>query len=232
MIDISKASKRIKGSLVLDSVSITIPNGAIVGLAGVNGSGKTMLLRAIAGLIGLTSGSISVDGQIIGRDRTFPPSIGLLIENPAFLNAYTGRDNLRMLAGVGRHVSGVGAKAHALADKLAVRSLEAVGLDPFDKRKFRKYSLGMKQRLGIAAAIMEEPDIVLLDEPTNALDVQGVSLFEELVDAQRRRGATLLIASHDASLLDAMADIVYTFSDGKVIDVSVQKEPPVLKELS
>lgn len=224
MIEIDHASKHIKGSLVLDDVSMSIPSGATVGLAGVNGSGKTMLLRAIAGLIGLTSGSISVDGQTIGRDRAFPPSIGLLIENPAFLDAYTGRDNLRMLASVGHHVTGAGAKARAQADRLAVKALEAVGLDPSDKRKFRKYSLGMKQRLGIAAAIMEEPDIVLLDEPTNALDAQGVSLFEKLVSAQRRRGATLLMASHDASLLDAVADAVYTLSNGKVTDRSAHRK--------
>lgn len=217
MIDIDYATKRIKGTLVLSDVTMKVARGTTVGLSGVNGSGKTMLLRAIAGLIGLTEGTISVDGQIIGRDRAFPPSIGLLIENPAFLDAYTGRTNLNMLASVGFRVKGVGSAARAEADQLACCALEAVGLDPDDKRRFRKYSLGMKQRLGLAAAIMEQPDLIVLDEPTNALDEEGVALIEALVDRQRLRGATIMIASHDADFLNKLADETYYLKEGRVV---------------
>ena len=160
--------KDIKGKRIIDHVSLQMESGKISGLKGVNGSGKTMLMRLIAGLITPTSGSILINGKRLGKDITFPESIGILIENPAFLDAYSGFDNLKMLASIQKKIT----------DDHIRETLSLVGLDPQDKKKYRKYSLGMKQRLGIAAAVMEEPDIVILDEPTNALDRDGVAMLK------------------------------------------------------
>lgn len=136
----------------------------------------------------------------------FPGSLGLLIENPAFLPNYTGLKNLELLAGIQKRV-GTAEVRQAIQD---------AGLDPDDKRKFRKYSLGMKQRLGIAAAIMERPELILLDEPTNALDESGVAQICGLIRRERERGALILLACHDAKILEGLADEVYTVYDGKV----------------
>lgn len=243
MIEIRDARKRIKGATILDEVSLTVPTGAVVGLAGVNGSGKTMLMRAVAGLIGLDAGFVAIDGRRLRRDIEFPPSIGLLIENPAFLDGRTGRENLQILASVaaagaqmrrrrgpgGPEALGMAVEVGSPADAprsegphreeldlLATRALELVGLDPDDRRKFRKYSLGMKQRLGLAAAVMGWPDVVLLDEPTNALDTEGVERFEAIMGLLRQQGCTVLLASHDASLLERHADTVCLMEGGRV----------------
>lgn len=161
-------TKRFRRHCVVDDVSVTLKSGEISGLRGVNGSGKTMLLRLICGLIYPTEGTVQIGGKVLGRDMTFPESIGVLIENPAFLDGYSGRENLRQLASI----RGV------IDDKRVDEVLELVGLSENAGKKYKKYSLGMKQRLGIAAAIMERPDIVLLDEPTNALDDSGVALAD------------------------------------------------------
>lgn len=205
-INIDCATKTIKGALILDNVTLALHSGTVYGLQGPNGSGKTMLLRLIAGLIKPTSGTVTIDGRRLGKNMDFPDSIGLLIENPAFLPGYTGLKNLELLADI---------RARAGEDQLR-RTLSDVGLDPDDKRKFRKYSLGMKQRLGVAAAIMEAPDLILLDEPTNALDDDGVAQICELIRRERDRGALIVMACHDAAILGKTADEIYTVSDGKV----------------
>ncbi|WP_165050352.1 MULTISPECIES: ATP-binding cassette domain-containing protein [unclassified Adlercreutzia] len=221
MIDVHDATKRIKGATVLDCVNMTVPAGAIVGLAGVNGSGKTMLLRALAGLIKLDEGFVEIEGKRLREDVDFPPSIGLLIENPAFLDSRTGRENLRIIALVGSSSQAWSSRAKEQADDAAVQALELVGLDPDDKRKFRKYSLGMKQRLGLAAAVMGWPRLVLLDEPTNALDRAGVARFEDIMGMLRERGSTVVLASHDASLLERHADVVYLIESGRIADADI-----------
>ncbi|MFQ7393760.1 MAG: ATP-binding cassette domain-containing protein [Lachnospira eligens] len=147
-----------------DDVSLRMESGKIYGFRGKNGSGKTMLMRAIAGLIKVT-GTVDIDGRILGKDEMFPPSIGILIENPSFISNYTGFENLKTLASIRERIDD---------DKIR-QTLTEVGLEPDDKRTFKKYSLGMKQRLGIAAAIMEDPDIIILDEPINALDDSELS---------------------------------------------------------
>lgn len=206
MIHANHLTKTIGRTTVLDDVTAVFANGRITGLQGINGSGKTMLIRAIAGLIKPTSGTITVDGQRLWKDIALPPSIGALIENPSFLDAYTGFVNLKMLASFRER-----------ATDTDLRSiLQTVGLDPDDKRKYRKYSLGMKQRLGIAAAVMERPDVVLLDEPTNALDESGLAMLHDLIRAQRERGAVVVIASHDREFLLSLADEVYEFAEGHV----------------
>ena len=154
-IKLEHVTKKIKGVPVLQDVTKTFTGGCIYGLSGKNGCGKTMLMRTMAGLIYPTSGVVKINGKTLGKDISFPPSMGLLIENPAFLRGYTGLENLEILAKVQGGVP---------QDEIRA-TLEQVGLAPDDRRKYYKYSLGMRQRLGIAAAIMGKPDIILLDDP-------------------------------------------------------------------
>ena len=159
-ISIKEVTKWIRKKLILDHVNMTLVSGKIYGLQGPNGSGKTMLLRLIAGLILPTEGEVWIDGKKLGKEMDFPPSMGLMIENPAFLPNFTGLKNLELLSEI---------KGKASEEEIRQAILDA-GLNPDDKRTFSKYSLGMKQRLGIASCLMEKPDLILLDEPTNALD--------------------------------------------------------------
>ena len=203
---INNVSKKIYGCPVINNVSMTLTPGNVYGFQGINGSGKTMLMRLISGLIYPTEGEIIVGGKRIGKDITFPPSIGVLIENPAFLDSYTGYDNLKILASVRKRIS---------SDEIR-ETIMSVGLDPLDNRKYRKYSLGMKQRLGIAAAIMEKPDIIILDEPTNSLDTGGVSLVKAIIEKERNRGAIIILACHDLSILQAVSDEIFFLECGSV----------------
>ena len=204
VIELKEVVKDIKGNRIIDHVTLHLESGKITGLKGVNGSGKTMLMRLISGLITPTSGSITINGKQLGKDITFPESVGILIENPAFLDTYSGFDNLKMLASIQNRIG-----------EEEIRSILAkVGLDPQDKKKYRKYSLGMKQRLGIAAAVMENPDIIILDEPTNALDSDGVEMLKEILHEHRERGALLLISCHDLATLKELSDEMYLMESG------------------
>ena len=205
-VHVRNVTKTIKGVKVLDDISIDIPSGSVTGLRGINGSGKTMLMRAVCGLIGLDDGSIEVDGKRVGVDVDSPPSVGLLIENPGFIDGFSGFDNLWLLAQLtGR-----------IGSREVESALELVGLKSARDKANRTYSLGMKQRLGIAAAIMESPDLVVLDEPTNALDESGVALIQDIVHAQADRGAAVLVASHDAAVLSSLADRIYELYEGRI----------------
>ncbi len=201
-----QVTKVIGGAAVIDHVSCRFPTGQITGLQGVNGSGKTMLLRLIAGLIYPTDGRVVVDGAVLGKDAAFPPSLGVLLEAPAFLPFYTGYDNLRLLAAV-KGTAGPRDIETALA---------RVGLLDARGKKYRKYSLGMKQRLGIAAAILERPGLLLLDEPTNALDESGVELVKAILREERDRGATVVLACHDGALLEDLAGEIFSLAAGRV----------------
>lgn len=205
-IQVKNASKIIKGTDILKNVELELEGGKVYGLQGPNGGGKTMLMRLISGLIRPTTGRVIIDGKQLGQDMDFPPSLGLLLENPAFLPGYTGLKNLELLAQLQARV-GTEQIRQTIAD---------VGLSPDDKRKYRKYSLGMKQRLGIAAAIMEQPDLILLDEPTNALDRKGVEQIIELICRERDRGALILMACHDAAILESISDVILTVAEGNV----------------
>lgn len=196
-----------KGTIVLDDINYTFSGGRIYGLCGKNGCGKTMLMRLIAGLIYPSSGTIRIKDKVLGKDISFPESVGMLIENPSFLNDYTGKQNLEMLAGLQKNV-----------DKAEVRRvLEQVGLDPDDKRKFYKYSLGMRQRLGIAAAIMGSPELILLDEPINAIDTDGVQEIRAIIRGLSAENRIIIVASHDKSEMDYLADEKIYMSEGRLI---------------
>lgn len=206
--------KDIKGHRVIDGISLELRSGKIFGFKGINGSGKTMLMRLLTGLIRATSGSIIIDGKELGKDITFPPSVGILIENPAFLDAYSGFQNLKMLASI----------KGTTRDETIAQTISLVGLDPNNSKKYRKYSLGMKQRLGIAAAIMEKPDIIVLDEPTNALDADGIEVFKKILKKEKGRGALIVISCHDLGILQELSDEIYVLEAGKVTDfITVDK---------
>ena len=180
--------------------------GETIGIVGANGSGKTMLLRALCGLIHPSSGSVEIDGLEIGKDISFPQSVGVIIENVGLWPDYSCIDNLRMLAKIKR----------IIGDAEIMASIRKVGLDHSDRRPFRKYSLGMKQRLVIAQALMESPDPPLLDEPTNALDEDGAELIRSLLREEKARGATIILASHNRDDIKQLCDRVYTMRAGRL----------------
>ena len=207
-IKITDVNKTIKKAPILRDINLEFTGGKVYGLRGKNGSGKTMLMRAICGLITPDSGIIDINGKILGKDISFPESICVLIENPAFIGNYTGFKNLKVLASI----------QNRIGDEQIRKALEDIGLDPDDKRTYRKYSLGMKQKLGIAAAVMENPDIIILDEPINALDEVSVEKVHDILDEQKKRDAVIIIACHDKEELDQLSDEIIEISDGRIIN--------------
>ena len=198
MIQLQNVTKRIKENTVLDNVSYTFKSGFVYGLYGQNGSGKTMLLRALSGLINLDSGSIFIDGEKLHDKIEFPPETGIVIENMELLPECSAKRNLQMLA-----------KIKNIADeKDIIFSLERVGLDPDSDKKVKKFSLGMKQRLNIAQAIFENQKIILLDEPTNALDEDAVQLIYKIIREEKSRGATIIVATHHKEDLKEVCDVI------------------------
>lgn len=206
-IEIKNYSKNIKRKIILDNINLTMESGNIYGLRGINGSGKTMLIRAICGLIYPTSGEIVIDGEVIGKEISFPRSVGVMIESPAFLPNYTAFDNLNQIASLKKEIG----------DYEINKILHDVGLNPNDKRTFRKFSLGMKQKLGIAAALMESPDIIILDEPLNALDDISVEKVKGLILREKERGALIILACHDISALRSLSDKIIYIEEGRII---------------
>jgi ABC-2 type transport system ATP-binding protein len=206
MIELKDVNKTIKQQVILDHVSLRIPKGGIYGFVGRNGSGKSMLFKAICGFISVDSGSIIVDHKRIGEEIDFPMNMGVIIEKPALIPYMTGMDNLRYLASIQKKIT---------QDRIAA-TMQLVGLDPLSKKKVRAYSLGMKQRLAIAQAMMEEPDILILDEPMNALDQQAASLVKDLLKQEKDRNCTILICSHIAGDLEELSDQLYRIENGAV----------------
>lgn len=188
---------------VLEDVNLTIEKGKIFGVVGNNGSGKTVLMKCICGFLQADSGKITVNGKVIGKDCDFPESLGMIIETPGFLPNISGYKNLKILAGL---------KA-AIGKKEILDSLERVGLDPHMKKHVAKYSLGMKQRIGIAQAIMEDPDVLILDEPFNGLDKTGVKHMRELLKELKNQGKSILLASHNAQDIEELCDDVHEMED-------------------
>lgn len=207
IIKVENVSKIIRGNSVIEHISMELTSGKVFGFRGINGSGKTMLMRLIAGLIYPTKGQITVDNKILGRDINFQENMGLLIENPAFLDNYSGFANLKLLSSIQDKID----------DKQIRRTLERVGLEPDSKKKYKKYSLGMKQKLGIAAAVLEKPELLILDEPANTLDEEGVERLKKIVQEEKERGALIILSCHDAYLLEEMSDVIYLLQDGKLL---------------
>lgn len=204
-VEISHISKTLRGAKVLDDVSLTLEGGKIYGLMGENGSGKTMLMRTVCGLVRPDRGTVTFDGQ---DRKTAKPVLGVMIENTALYPDLTGMENLGLFASILR-----------IADKNAqAEAMERVGLDPKDRRTYRKYSLGMKQRLLLAQAIMEKPQVLLLDEPTNAIDAEGVALIHEIMRQEADRGAVVLLASHISADIHDLCCKVYRMDRGRLED--------------
>lgn len=213
MIQLQNVTKRIKENTVLDNVSYTFKSGFVYGLYGQNGSGKTMMLRAISGLINLDSGSIFIDGEKLHDKIEFPPETGIVIENMELLPECSAKRNLQMLA-----------KIKNIADeKDIIFSLERVGLDPDSDKKVKKFSLGMKQRLNIAQAIFENQKIILLDEPTNALDEDAVQLIYKIIREEKSRGATIIVATHHKEDLKEVCDVILKIAEGKIVEENENK---------
>lgn len=199
-------SKNIRNKEILKNINLSMESGNIYGFVGKNGSGKTMLFRALSGLMNISSGEIRLDNKILHKDMRILPNLGLIIENAGLYPELTGVDNLKLLAKI-NHKIGI--------DEIK-NAIKRVGLEPDDKRPFRKYSLGMKQRIIIAQAIMEKPDILMLDEPTNALDNDGIAEIRHIIMEEKERGALILIASHNREDIDLLADKVFTVNAGNI----------------
>ncbi|EPY2272032.1 ABC transporter ATP-binding protein [Clostridium sporogenes] len=202
-ISITNLSKKVKDRTLLDNINITFSKGEIHGIVGRNGSGKTMLFKAICGLINATKGEIHVFGQII-KNGAFPKDVGVIIENPGFLPQYSGFKNLKFLASINNKIS----------DEDINHYIKLVKLDPLDKRPVKKYSLGMRQRLGIAQALMEKPGLLILDEPMNGLDEEGVKEIRALLLKLKEKSVTILLCSHNSEDIKELCDHIYKMDNG------------------
>ncbi len=207
MIKVNNVGLVINKKTILENINLELENGQIHGLVGRNGCGKTMLMKCICGFVHPTTGSVEVDGVVIGKDRDFPKSLGVIIEVPDFIPHYTGYQNLKLLADLNHKIG-----------KTEIRdAIERVGLDPDLKLPIRKYSLGMRQRLGIAQAFMENPDMLVLDEPFNSLDEEAVQSMRALLLDLKDQGKTILIASHSGEDISVLCDTVTKMSHGKLL---------------
>lgn len=206
-IEIANYTKKVRGALVLDRINLRLESGRIYGFIGRNGSGKTMLLRGISGLIRPTEGQIILDGEkVLHKDCDFPPSMGLLLEKPNFLGYLSGLENLNMLAEIKKEVT----------EEEICSLMEQFHLEPHSKKPFSKYSQGMKQKIGIIQAIMENPDLIILDEPFNALDEESVQILRDILLARVAKGKLILLTSHHKEDIDALCDVVYTIAGGSI----------------
>ena len=196
--------KTMKGTQVLKGVNLMVEQGDIVGIRGINGSGKTMVLRAIAGLIRV-DGSVEIGGKKMEPGEC-PKDIGVLVEMPGFLPEFTGKKNLQLL----------GMLQEGVTEEDIEEAMNAVGLDPKDRRHYKKYSLGMKERLGIAQAILKKPKLILLDEPTNGIDSDGIQMLEELLWRLKEEGSTIVVTSHDRDFFDAVTSQCYEMKEGSL----------------
>lgn len=189
---------------MFQNITVSFERGRIYGIIGKNGAGKTVLLKCICGLLYVDTGIISVDGKVLGRDIDFAPNTGIIIETPSFLPYKSGIGNLRDLASIQRKIG--------IAE--IIQTMNKVGLNPNNKKRVGTYSLGMRQRLGIAQAIMEDPDILILDEPMNGLDRRGTEEIRQLLLTLKSQGKTILLASHNLEDIEILCDIVYEIDGG------------------
>lgn len=205
-IEVMHVTKKFKDDMVLDDINVTMERGKVYGFSGNNGSGKTVLMKCICGFLPVTEGSIRVGGKVIGRELDFPESVGVIIETPGFLPNLTGMQNLEILAGLRSKIS----------REQVRRAIEKTGLDPDLKKSVSKYSLGMRQRLGIAQAIMEDPEFLILDEPFNGLDKYGVAEIRALLLDLKKQEKTIILASHNSEDIRILCDEVYEMDGGRM----------------
>ena len=204
MINVQELSLTLNKTEILKNITVDFAKGKIHGLIGRNGSGKTMLMKCICGFVKPTSGEITVDGKRIGKDIDFPKNTGIIIETPGFIPYYSGYKNLKLLADLSGKIT----------KDVIRKTMEQVGLEPNLNRHVRKYSLGMRQRLGLAQAIMEDPDLLILDEPMNGLDKDGVKDMRKYLLDLKEQGKTIIIASHSAEDIDVLCDTVCEMDKG------------------
>ena len=207
MIKIVNVTKKFGENKVLDDVNLTFEPGKIYGIQGKNGSGKTMLMRAISGLLSLNEGEVEVFGEVIGVDRDFPKSAGILIEHPGLLPEISGFENLKTVMSINKIVS----------DEEIKKAMSNFDLDPNSNLKVKKYSLGMKQKVGILMAILERPQVVILDEPTNGLDEASVEKFKDMILNLKDDSRVIIVASHDREGLEEISDEIIKMELGRVI---------------
>lgn len=203
---VENLSKKIKDKTILNNINLELESGNVYGFVGRNGCGKTMLFRAVSGLINIDSGKVILDGKELHVDMQILPDMGIILENAGLYTEFTGKKNLEILSKIRNKIS-----SEDIDD-----AIRRVGLNPDDKRTVRKYSLGMKQRIALAQAIMEHPSIIILDEPTNALDEDGVKKIRQIIMEEKERGSMILLASHNREDIEQLADKVFYMVDGEI----------------
>ena len=207
-LEITNLNKEIGKTMILQNINMQMEQGEIYGLMGINGSGKTMIMRCMCGLVRPTNGSVKINGKELGKDIDFPQSLGALIENPGFIEHYSAIDNMKALASIRKKVG-----------ELEIKELlQRVGLDDKDKKKVKKYSLGMRQKLGIAMALLEDPDMIILDEPFNALDEKSVEIVKQIILDAKKRNKLIIISCHNKDDLNQLSDEIYKIENGHIID--------------
>lgn len=207
MISIENVNLKIKDKWILQDINMSIPSGSIIGLVGRNGCGKTMLMKCICGFVNASTGVIKVNDKMIGKDIDFPEHLGIIIENPEFIPYYSGYKNLKILAEYRKQIG-----------KKEIRAvMELVELNPDSKLPISKYSLGMKQRLGLAQAIMEKPSVLVLDEPFNGIDIDSLDTMRKIILSLKEEGATIILASHNQEDIQILCDKTYYMEKGKII---------------
>ncbi len=213
-IEVKNYSKVLKKQKILQNINYTFTSGSIYGLYGQNGSGKSMFLRALAGLIRPTSGLIEVDGKVLGKDVSYPEEMGIIIEHTKLLKEYTGLENLKILNQIDKN----------LKEEELITVLKSVGLENAINTKVGKYSLGMNQKLVIAQAIMGKPKLLLIDEPFNALDEETVEKIKKILFKLKEEGTLIIFASHEKEIFEELSDIVLEIKSGKVKEIKNEKK--------
>ncbi len=209
MLEIKGLVKKFKNKIILDDINLKMDYGNIYGFIGTNGSGKSVFFKVICGFLKASKGSITINNKKIGKDLDFLPDLGVLIEKPGFIEEYDQFQNLKYLAKIKNKID----------DKRINEILKLVGLDLNNKNKVKNFSLGMRQRLGIAQAIMEDQKIIILDEPFNGLDKEGAKQIKQLILKLKSPERLIMLTSHIEGDIDTLADHIYEFSDGKIISV-------------
>lgn len=207
MIQVNNLSLRIKKDLILSDINIHVKKGEITGIVGRNGCGKTMLMKCITGFVKPTEGEVIFGGKKIGRDTDFPDNTGIIIETPTFIPYYSGMRNLKELAMLKKKIG-----KNEIEDILKV-----VGLYENRNKHVHKYSLGMRQRLGIAQALMENPDTLILDEPMNGLDKECVAMVRNILMDLKEQGKTILLVSHNSEDIGILCDKIYEMDKGRIV---------------